>query len=358
MSLGFSKFGLWLVLSGFAFSGLLESHVQAQGTQRPHRDIQLSETNSAEILTNLNGLNTKKEGTSQLEDQLENINKQLSNKNLDQGFSLPYLPPTVVPAKTLKELLDRQKNWGMTPEELGSAFGSSESDALSVFDQGRSDAKKSSLQQFYDTLNRQNASHPNSSRSGENGGSVDYFKSDFKQDTDFSDDSSMPASIRDKAKKLRDLVNQDPTSFFNTTKPKTSFDNFLGLNDPNPTADSVRGPKTSMESFMDQFKKVLNGQTVGASVDPSVNALAPKPTVRPVTAYPALDELPSSTHHQLSDITTPGTINSVPNPTVMQDLNSTILNQWNPLYTPPKLELPKPSPPSVPLNMEFPRRKF
>src|ERR1700676_1728002 len=69
MSLGFSRFGR-CVLAGLALSWLWVSHAAAQGTQRSTRFIELSETNNAEILTNLNQLTTKKEGFRQLEDQL------------------------------------------------------------------------------------------------------------------------------------------------------------------------------------------------------------------------------------------------------------------------------------------------
>jgi hypothetical protein len=41
----------------------------------------------------------------------------------------------------------------------------------------------------------------------------------------------------------------------------------------------------------------------------------------------------------------------------MRDANATVLNQWNPLYVPPKPELPVVTPPA-PLFDEAPRRKF
>ena len=360
MSVGFSRLAGCLAL-GFALCVSMEPRGHAQGTQRPHRDIELSETNSAEILTNLNQLSSKKEGVSQLEDQLRTLN-QFTPKNLQPRFSVPYVSPRVVPSKTMQELLDRQKFWGMTPEELGvGAGGSDKSDPFSAFSRDSFEAKKSSssLQQFYDALNRSENAGQNTPRSSDKN-LLGPKSKDFESspDSDFVDDSDLPAGVRDKAKRLQDFLNKNPGSMFNTVKPRPTFDKFLGFTEPNPAADAVRGPKSSMETFMDQFKKVLDSQTAGVRVDPTVSALvAPSAgAAQPATPYPSLDSLPSSPHHEVTQ-TTPGTINSVPNPSTMQDLNAATLNAWNPMYSPPKLELPKVTPPSPP-NLQFPRRKF
>jgi hypothetical protein len=51
-------------------------------------------------------------------------------------------------------------------------------------------------------------------------------------------------------------------------------------------------------------------------------------------------------------------VGSIYNPSmIMPDRNATLLNQWNPLYAPPKVEPPKP-PPIIEPPIEAPRRKF
>ena len=103
------------------------SHAFAQGTPRPRRYIELTETNNAEILTNLNQLSTKKDGLRQLEDQLRLLKSSSSHKSFEDRYSLPYVAPSpnVLPNKTVKELLER-KNWALTPDELGMGLKSSD----------------------------------------------------------------------------------------------------------------------------------------------------------------------------------------------------------------------------------------
>src|SRR5690242_17003973 len=115
MSLGFSRFGS-VVLVWFASSWLGIHGAYGQGQAQPHRSIELTETNSAEILTNLNLLTNKKEGSRQLEDQLRSL-KSLTSPSMDEGFSIPYAAPAR-PTKRAKEMMERKQNWAMTPEEI------------------------------------------------------------------------------------------------------------------------------------------------------------------------------------------------------------------------------------------------
>lgn len=358
MSLGFSKFGSWIVLLWFAASGLAVSHVRAQGSQGPRRSIELSETNSAEILTNLNQLTNTKDGFRQLDDQLRSL-KGLSTRNsIEGGFSLPYVQPTVsaLPSKTIKEFIERKKNWSLTPEELGTAASSSDSDALSGFGEDKRDGKSSSLQQFYDNLNRTAAKRKSGDGFSDNSSGK---HSDSRQGIASEDDSNLPAGIKDSAQKLKELVSDDNASIFSPTRGRTSFDNFFGLDGNHSTREAVGapGPKTSMESFMDQFKKAMDGPSATSPLDPALQALMPETGTRQPASYPPLGPLPSLPHHEVTR-TTPGNVNSVLNRTaVVPDINAAVLNQWNPMYAPPKLELPKYSPPT-PLNVDFPRRRF
>jgi hypothetical protein len=362
MSFGFFKFGRFLAVSAVLGIALGAPQVRAQGQQRPRRFIQLSETNSAEILTNLNRITARKEGVDQLEDQLRVV-RSLTPKNLETRFNAPYNAPTAIPRKTLMDLLDRQKNWGLTSEELGAALGSStgsstDPDLLSQYGQEKLGSKSSSVQQFYDNLNRSGAGRQNSNRLSDNNGSNDPNKrSDFQKLDDFGDDAKLPPGLRDKAEKLRELVTDDPNSIFNRSKPKTSFDNFFGLNEANQASEDARGPKTSMDSFMDQFKKVLDGASPAVKLDSGLNALLPATGTPRSAVNPSIDRLPTSSSREFTQTATPGTVTSIANPTTVPDLNAAALNRWNPLYSPAKIEPPKITAPAPP-NFDFPRRHF
>ncbi|MGH7967268.1 MAG: hypothetical protein ACREIC_00930, partial [Limisphaerales bacterium] len=59
-----------------------------------------------------------------------------------------------------------------------------------------------------------------------------------------------------------------------------------------------------------------------------------------------------------SDLFKPGnSLTSALKPATVPDINVNVLNQWNPLYTEPKLEIPKPPPLFTP-PAEAPRRRF
>ena len=358
MTLGFSRFGVWFVLGCFAANGLFVGHAYAQGKPQPRRSIELSETNSAEILTNLNQFTTKKDGFRQLDDQLRSLKGISPGNTMDGNFDAPYRPQPA-PAlsnKAVKDLLERQRNWGLTPEELGITTTTSDADTLSTFGEGKTDSKKSSLQQFYDALSGTGPSRPTADRYNENGLITPGKRSSFSDPNSSDDEAKLPAGVRDQAKQLKQAVNDDAGGVFKAVQAHSSFENFFGLSDNSPARDQTVAPKTTTESFLDQFKKGLNSQSAGSKLDPALNSLLPGETLRPLT-FPLVDSLPKSSHNDLT-LVAPGDVNAAISRAALPDVNATVLNQWNPLYAPPKLELPKVTAPPMPLNMEFPRRPF
>jgi hypothetical protein len=361
MGFRFYKLGWHIMLSGLVCSGLLQNHCHAQGTHKPHRFIELSETNSAEILTNLNRLTSKQDGVDQLEDQLRGI-KGLSTSSLEQRLALPYVPhsSTTLPTKTIKELIERQKNWGLTPEQLGtssSSASSSEPDPFSAYQEQKFNGTEPSLQQFYDALNRgdrrQIPSRPGNRNSA---GANTAF--DSKQDSTFDDDANLPPGLRDKAQKLKESASEDPSSIFNASKKRATFENFFGLNRPSAVPEGSQGEKTSMETFVDQFKKVLEGQPAAGTMDTSLRSLLPEAAIHRASSIPtSSDPLANARQHVVDEAAGSHTASVVPAPAVVPDLNGATLNRWNSLYNPPKLEIPKFNPPTPP-NLDFPRRRF
>jgi hypothetical protein len=358
MSLGLSKPRRIVLLFCLLASGMVVTHAQAQGTQKPRRFIELSETNTAEILTNLNQLTVKKEGIRELDDQLGSFNAFSGRKSLEQRFNAPYMRPSgsgSLPNKTIKELLER-KNWALSPEELGTGLTSID-DGTALFGDDKQDAKKSSLQQFYDALNRKGTFGGQNAKQFTDKKSPDSRSGGTFRDDDSVDDPNLPVALRDKAKELRQLVSEDRNSMFSSTHSRSSFENFFGLSQHNnDNAASGAVPKTSVDSFLEQFKKALDGPLGASGMDPGLKSLLPTASTQRPVSVPTLDSY--TTHHSTVD-PTPGNLNAALERTSLPDVNAMVLNQWNPLYspTPPKLDLPKYSPPP-PINLEFPRRKF
>jgi hypothetical protein len=354
MCLGFSKLGLSLVLAAFAASSPLVNHALAQGKPQPRRSIELSETNSAEILTNLNQLTTKKDEFRQLDEQLRTLKGLSGLKSMEQGFSMPYAAPAARPNKRMKDLLERQKNWSLTPEDINLSTGSAGSEVSTFDETDKMGSKHSSLQQFYNALNRSTSDVP-----GRDGSANDKSASDkgsiFTQEKGTEDDSSLPPEIRAKTQRLKDVVNEDPSSIFNPARPRSNFENFFGTSANTSTPDQATARKTSIDTFLDQFKKGMD-TSVAAGMDPTLSAIVPEAGSSRKTLSPELTKLPSTAHHEASE-PTPAKVNSVLDVTSVSDMNGAVLNQWNPLYTPPKIQLPKVTPPTPP-NLDFPRRKF
>jgi hypothetical protein len=360
MSLGFSRSGACILLSLIAVGGWARQEAQAQGTHRPRRAIELSETNSAEVLTNLNQIAAPKEGRKQLEDQLKSL-KGISGDSLEERFNMPYMAPSKsgLPNKTLKELIEKQNSWNITPEDLGMSMNpaSTDKDTFSTYGDEKKDGKKnSSLQQFYDALNRQSATRQQQQDRLNNNKDSNSRPPEFRDETVPDDDSKLPDGVRDKVQKLKEMVHDDNNGIFNPTRSKSTFDNFFGLNETGPTKDTLE-TKSSMESFISQFKKALDGPSPGSGLDPSLKALVGDPSGLKGNTMPSFGAMPKVQPSGREFTESAGSLNPMLNRSVMPDLNGAVLNQWNPMYTPQKTEAPKFTPPT-PANMEFPRRRF
>src|SRR5262245_13912868 len=133
MSLSFSRHVPWVLALWFAATACM-SDLYAQGTSRPRRSLELTETNSAEILTNLDLLNTKKEGITELDERLRALKRVSPDAPFEANWYAPYVAPSGsgLPKKALKELLERQVNWGLSLEEIGVVSANSESDKFSI----------------------------------------------------------------------------------------------------------------------------------------------------------------------------------------------------------------------------------
>ena len=86
-----------------------------------------------------------------LEEQLRTLKALMPAHPMEDNLSIPYTPPAVAPSKRLKEYLDRQKNWALTPEALSLTATLQDSEMFG-YGADKKNEKKSQLQQFYDAL--------------------------------------------------------------------------------------------------------------------------------------------------------------------------------------------------------------
>jgi hypothetical protein len=129
------------------------------------------------------------------------------------------------------------------------------------------------------------------------------------------------------------------------TASPNSFSELFGLNQNRLTPEEILAHK----NLMDQYRKVLAGSM------PEVTPLN-SAAITGNSLVPTLPSgLPGSTLSTLP--TTPGMVGFIYNPSIIPDRNATVLNQWNPLYAPSKIEPPKPAP-VIEVPIEAPRRKF
>jgi hypothetical protein len=125
--------------------------------------------------------------------------------------------------------------------------------------------------------------------------------------------------------------------------------------DAHPTAHQVEAQK----AYMDEFQKIIGGPVSDSSMNSAVSGGFFAPSTMPAQTFQpggGLDALGGSPSRG-SIVTAPNLAASVLKPATVPDVNTTVLNQWNPMYTPLKTELPKPAPFFTP-PMEVPRRRF
>jgi hypothetical protein len=235
-----------------------------------------------------------------------------------------------------------------------------DSDSFSIYGDNKGDKdKKSSLQQFYDALNNRNPDRKRQDGANDINAIGAKNRFDTRQDFNSEDDSNLPEGIREKAQKLKSVVTDDSTSIFNPARGRSSFDNFFGLREEVPEPEPISRSKfgSGSDSFIDQFKKTLDKQSAASGLAPGLSKLLPNPATTGSSLVPGLRPFVASTHQELTQ-SSPESSTTVGNVTTLRDMNATVLNQWNPLYQPPKLELPKPAVPSSASFMQVPRRQF
>ncbi len=285
----------------------------------------------------------------QLEEELSKSLESFSPKNMLQDAVPPSYqpPPPVSPRRRAREQAERRKNW-MFPDAEETP-GTAAEEWLKDTSLGTKEKKKSDLEVFYEQLNRQRSLlMPGQARLKPDAAFVLPGTKDSDAE---SDDSKLPDRLEGPAKKLKQLLGGSPTErvfnpggsprglsdLFNPTTPDTTL-----------TPDEIKAHK----AYLEDYQRIFDSP---APVNPLTSVKpAPATTVNPtVPLYGGLDTLTSGAR----PLGTPGTALTLANPGTMPDPTATVLNQWNPMYAPPKIEPPKP-PPLFTTPVEAPRRRF
>ncbi|HWH71796.1 MAG TPA: hypothetical protein VNT26_20700 [Candidatus Sulfotelmatobacter sp.] len=353
------SFGLWKVSSCLllaACCGLVEGRVPGQNWRG--RQIEFSGAKNSAV-TNLDRSAEEKEGLKRLEKELNKSQPMFSpNSSLDglQAPSYRPVPGPVIQNRRVKELIERRKNWMFAnPEDL--APGSSLEETLRTPEFGADGLEKKkgpSLERFYESLDR-----PRTKGTREGAGALtdDPFgsrkRANGREDGSGRDDANLPGGLRDSEQALRKLLDADTgNSPFGGGAGRSSFSDFFGLGDNRRSLDQEQAHK----DYITQYQQWLNGAQ--SAPGNSLNPLGAVDSARPTTPSPynGLDTLSSPSRRSFDS--TLGVINPNFNLGTLPDVNTKVLNQWNPLYTPPKYDPPKVTPPSPPPMEAMPRRRF
>jgi hypothetical protein len=276
-----------------------------------------------------------------LEDQLSKALESISPKGmLDAKPEPQYQPPPlpVIPNRRLKEEREKRKNW-MFQDSDNWLRDSSTPDWLNPSDT-KDGKKKNDLDLFYERLNQQRSLLNQKARLNPDDLTPLSGPSFGSDDSNSAKSDKLPDKIKGPADRLRDLLGFTPST---VTAPRNTVSDLFTPQQNILTPDQVEAHK----NLMDQYRRILAGTPPAMSMTP-LNSTA-------ATGNPQVPSLPGATPH--STLFTPGMVGSIYNPTIMPDRNATVLNQWNPLYAPPKVEPPKP-PPVIEQPIEAPRRKF
>lgn len=351
MRFGLSIFGCSAVLLGFGCS-VFGPDLRAQGLQRSIRSAASSETNSLEIFSTLKSLDAKDDGLKRLDEELNKslqpfINRSSEGSPVPSTYQMPRLPVT-------KNLRSRQepeksKGWVWDAEESMSGHAREENPSFSGFSSNSElEKKKSSWDQYSKEVRMQRYNNSDSRSRNER-------ETDSKSDSDDEDatiSGGIGVAARGLSHTLKGRVQPESVgSIFNPPPAsRSSVADFFGL--PVPTAPSPAQIQAH-KAYMDEYQKIIGATAINPLSAEFLKTPAPVSTGGPQ----GLDTLPGSSSRSDGLALTSGMIPSAAAPPTVPDANANILNQWNPMYTPPKPELPKPAPFFQP-PMDFPRRKF
>lgn len=340
--------GVWLAIFG-ALSGFIPA-AQGQGTQRSTRELSGSETNNTEIFRSLKQLGGKDDGLRQLQDELNRTTLSLTRQALDHSVPAGTAPLQIPVLPARKKKNDSSFDGWMSDPDSSLTPGLSGDDySFPGLDPDAKEGRgKLTWDEIYQKLKKDD-------RNGSGLGSS--VKAGARQPDDIDGDSELPTGIKENATKLKNRLydSEFGGSIFKPTTARSSFSDFFGIGSKAPTPEESKAHKAYMDKYI---SSVFGDSTPEAGINAlkDMGRTGSSPTAKNPSTTSPLDTLPTTTTP--SDLFKPGnTFTSALKPATVPDVNANVLNQWNPLYTEPKLELPKPPTLFTP-PVEAPRRRF
>jgi hypothetical protein len=158
-------------------------------------------------------------------------------------------------------------------------------------------------------------------------------------------DDKLPEQFQGPVQKLKQMLGLNSDTGYGTP----AADHIFGTTfNPKPAESSPNDDQAKAHKlYMDAYRNFLQNPVAPAQ------PLAAGPRTVPQPAYPGLDPF----HTGSRPVPSPVMATVIPTPGFLPDHNSTLLNQWNPLYIPPKPEEPKVMPLFSP-PVDAPKRRF
>ncbi len=350
---------LYLLVTTAGISGIwyITSYNQPRGRMSL---ASVSEMRGGNGATNASQVRLRNRELNQIEDQLRRSLESLApDQSIDSTLSTyRTAPPIVQPTRRERDELDRKKNWMfLTPEELAPTM--SPQDFLRIKglegeETAASGKGSTAMDRYFQRLEKRTASslQPNPLSEEDLPGAVSS-KKPAAQASVRRDEADEPAAVRRSENALRDLVTASrDTPAASSIEPQLfgeAFNADQGKSFVDPDAH---------RAYMKEYEGWLKN-AVGSSrgTDPLAGLPGSAPAASAAGAATRGPDLMGTGSRRSDFGSTAAAINPGLTPSPVPDPNARVLNQWNTMYEPPKLQTPATVAPTMP-PAEAPRRKF
>jgi hypothetical protein len=312
---------------------------------------------SSQVVTNVPRLGMKKDGLRQLEEDLARslggFKPGIPSEGDPAARPARLQPGPAIQNKRARDQKERRKNWVfMSPEDPGA--GLSVEDLFNIPGYGPDGQEKnhlSPLELFYQNLDRRYSGKAESKPFAEKDPFGMRKETAPRDAAGSSEDANLPKGVKDTEQRLKRLLGADATGLTPARTHGTLSDIF-GLGDQNRSPEQELAHK----AYMREYQRWLEAPTVAAGTGPA-NILGTTASSGGPASYSSGPGALSIPAHSPGPAPRVDFANPALAVGTLPDVNAKVLNQWNSMYTPPKIELPKTVAPPPPPS-EVPRRKF
>jgi len=321
------------------------------------RAIDISESATSEVTSNLHQLNVKQNSLKQLEEDLfKPLKKSFSPKSsLDAILVAPQMRPPVeqvVPSKKAREKMEREKNWVfMSPDEFVAGPTMEEIFNLPEYDaDGQEKKPRSAVERYYDSMDRKAGGETNN-KTAKRDRDDSRNTAQSRNETKSREDEHPRGDIRENDTAIKRLFESNLDK--GSTAPGGSHGTFSDIFGLGQTKPSVEWTKAHNER-LDEFKQMLGLPSPSAGTDPLKSLSGMEPISTPLKSFGGGDSSLSSPLRPGFDFQSPA-IKPLPSPAGLPGGTSLGLPSFAPAAA-PRFEPPKVAPPLP--NFNTPKRAF